>query len=276
MTKRQEGNNIHRGRPWLIGPMAVVVAVAMTIAGIGGATAQPSGRCDGIGGLPANTQVQVSQKDGRAMVEIVRPGGTGRKVDIEYGDELYRNKFGPDGKLTVTFALTAANNEFTIDMTETAPITCNLSVPNFQKLYRVVLRWRDPIQLDLNVLEPGGRPGETGDVSGERRNTDLSQGIGAMDIVDGPPADGATAEMSYVVANAASIPPESTFGFKLDYVTRGAQPEAPYCDDQALAAPRFDFIIIANGEATTRKMTTNRAHCREKIADARRLMPIRQ
>jgi hypothetical protein len=149
-------------------------------------------------------------------------------------------------------------------------------VPNFQKLYRVVLRWRDPVQLDLNVLEPGGRLGETGDVSGIRTNVDMNQGIGMMDIVDGPPADGATAELSYMVPNTAAIPPNSMFGFKLEYVTRGAQPEAPYCDDQPLAAPHFDFIVIANGEVTSRKMTTNRAHCREKIADARRLMPIRQ
>jgi hypothetical protein len=272
MWERQERNRFHRYRSAHLALMAAM----LILAGVGGAMAQSAARCDGPGGLPANTQLQVTQQQGRALVEISRPGSTGRKVDIEYGDELYSSKFGPDGKLRFAFALTAANNEFTLNMTETAPITCNLTVPNFQRLYRVILRWRDPVQLDLSVLEPGGRPGEMGDVSGLRTNSDLSQGIGTMDIVDSAPADGATSELSYVVANSASIPPNGTFGFKLDYVTRGAQPDAPYCDDQPLAAPRFDFIVIANGEVTLRKMTTNRAHCREKIADARRLMPIRQ
>jgi hypothetical protein len=272
MPGRQERSSFHRRRSSRL----ALLAAMLTLTGIGGALAQSPAKCDSPGGLPANTQLQVTQHQGRAQIEIVRPGSTGRKIDIEYGDELYSAKFGPDGKLRFAFALTAANNEFTLNMSETAPITCNLTVPNFQKLYRVILRWRDPVQLDLNVLEPGGRVGETGDVSGTRTNSDLSQGIGTMDIVDGAPAEGATAELSYVVAGSATIPPNSRFGFKLDYVTRGAQPDAPYCDDQPLAAPQFDFIVIANGEVTSRKMTTNRAHCREKIADARRLMPIRQ
>jgi hypothetical protein len=272
MPERQERNSSRHRRSARLGLRAAI----LTVAGIGGAMAQSPATCDIAGGLPANTQLQVTQNQGRALVEIVRPGSQGRKIDIEYGDELYSAKFEPDGKLRFAFALTAANNEFTINMSETAPITCAVTVPNFQKLYRVILRWRDPVQLDLNVLEPGGRAGETGDVDGTRTNSDLSQGIGTMDIVDGAPADGATAELSYVVASSAAIPPNGTFGFKLDYVTRGAQPEAPYCDDQPLAAPQFDFIVIANGEVTARKMTTNRAHCREKIADTRRLMPIRQ
>ena len=272
MTERQEGNSFHRRRSW----RPALMAVMMTFAGIGGAMAQTPGQCDGSGSLPANTQLQVTQQLGRAMVDIVRPGSTGQKVQIEYGDELYSTKFGPDGKVDFAFALTAANNEFTIDMIEAPPIDCKLAVPDFQKLYRVILRWRDPVQLDLYVLEPDGRVGEMGDVSSSRPNRDLSQGIGMMDIVDGPPDNGATAEMSYVVVNPASIPPNSTFGFKLDYVTRGSRAVAPYCDDQPLAAPRFDFIVIANGMVTTQRMTTNRARCGEKIADTRRLMPIRQ
>ena len=272
MSERQERRSPSSRRSSRLGLMAAVLAIAT----IGGARAQSPAACDSPGGLPANTQLQVTQQQGRALVEIVRPGSTGRKVDIEYGDELYSPKFGPDGKLRFAFALTAASNEFTLAMTETAPITCTLTVPNFQKLYRVILRWRDPVQLDLNILEPGGRTGETGDVSGIRPNIELAAGIGTMDIVDGAPADGATAELSYVVANSALIPPNSVFGFKLDYVTRGVQPDAPYCDDQPLAAPQFDFIVITNGQMTSRRMTTNRAHCREKIADARRLMPIRQ
>lgn len=272
MTESQGVNSFHRRRFSRLGLMAVM----LTFAGIGGAMAQTPGQCDGAGSLAGNTQLQVTQQQGRAMVDIVRPGSGGQKVEIEYGDELYSSKFAPDGKLNFAFALTVANNEFTIDMTETPPITCKLAVPDFQKLYRVVLRWRDPVQLDLYVLEPGGRMGETGDVSAARPNKDLSEGIGRMDIVDGPPDNGATAEMSYVVANPASIPPDSTFGFKLDYVTRGAQATPPYCDDKPLAALRFDFIVIANGEVTTQRMTTNRARCGEKIPDARRLMPIRQ
>ena len=220
--------------------------------------------------------MRVTQQKGRALIEISRANSAGRKVEVEYGDELYSQKFGADGRVRTGFALTAPENIFVINMSELAPITCKVTVPDFNKFYRVVLRWRDPVQLDLNIIEPGGRLGEVGHINGSRPNNNLNQGIGQMDVVSGVPADGATAEMSYVVADASTIPPGGTFGFKLDYVTRGGQPEAPYCDDAPLATPQLDFITIEGGNVTARKMSVNRARCREKIPDSRRLIPIRQ
>src|SRR5512140_755298 len=35
------------------------------------------------------TQLRVTQQFGRALVELSRPNSTGRKVEIEYGDESY-------------------------------------------------------------------------------------------------------------------------------------------------------------------------------------------
>lgn len=257
-------------------PARWFLAATLTLAAGGAAIAQTPAQCDNIGSLPANTQMRVTQQLGRAMVDISRPNSTGRKVEIEYGDELYSFKFGNDGRVRAGFALTAPNNQISIAMSEAAPINCTIAVPDFAKLYRVVLRWRDPVQLELNVIEPGGRIGESGHVNAIRSNANLTQGIGQMDIVGAIPPDGATAEMSYVVANASTIPSNSMFSFRLDYVSRGVQPDAPYCEDHSLAAPQFEFITIENGTVNTRKMSANRARCREKIADARRLMPIRQ
>ena len=159
-------------------------------------------------------------------------------------------------------------------MSETPPVTCTVSVPDINKIFRVVLRWHDPVQLDLNVLEPGGRMGEAGNVSGGRPNTARKDGIGQMDIIGGVPAEDATGEMSYV-ADAGAVPPDGVFGFRVDYVTRGSQPEAPYCDDNALATPRIEFTKIDGGKITTERLGLNRARCKEKIPDNRRLMMIR-
>ena len=232
-------------------------------------------QCDVPPGIAATTQVRIAQEKGRAVLDVTRANSSGRKLEIEYGDERYIEKFGTDGRIHATFALTAANNDFVITMSETAPIPCSVSVPDFNKFYRVTLRWHDPVQLDHNVIEPGGRMGEIGHVNSVRPNTNLTQGIGEMDVITGAPAEGGTGELSYVISDRAQIPPDSVFGFKVDYVTRGAQPDAPYCDNHPLAAPQFEFITTQNGTATTRKMSMSHAHCREKIPDARRLMSIR-
>lgn len=190
-----------------------VLAAAMGLASSGVALAQTQtqAQCDQQTNLGVNAQLRVSQSMGRALVEIIKPNSAGRKVEVEYGDEMYSFKMGADSRLRAGFALTAATNTFTISMSETAPITCEVAVPDFNKLYRVVLRWRDPVQLDLNVVEPGGRMGETGHVNAIRPNTNLTQGIGQMDVVGTAPSEGATAELSYVVPNASLIPASGVF-----------------------------------------------------------------
>jgi hypothetical protein len=231
-------------------------------------------QCDKPENFGADAQFRLTQQKGRALIELVKPNTAGRKLEVEYGDELYSQKFGADGTIRLAFALTAQENEFTLTMSETSPVTCTVTVPDFNKIFRAVLRWHDPVQLDLNVLEPGGRLGEIGNVSGGRPNTARKEGIGQMDVIGGVPAEDATGEMSYV-ADAAAVPPDGVFGFRVDYVTRGSQPDAPYCDDNPLATPRIDFIKIDGGKVTIEKLSLNRARCREKISDSRRLMLIR-
>ena len=267
------------GRPWTAACLIATAALYLSGAGWLAAPAMAAGpdpiaQCDRPGAFGADAQFRVSQQRGRALIELTKPGTAGRKLEVEYGDELYSQKFGADGTIRLGFALTAPENQFTLTMSETSPVTCTIAVPDMSKIFRVVLRWHDPVQLDLNVLEPGGRLGEAGNVSGGRPNTARKDGIGQMDIVGGVPAEDATGEMSYVV-DATSIPPDGIFGFKVDYVTRGSQPEAPYCDDNALATPRIDFIRIEGGKVTAERLSMNRARCREKISDNRRLMMIR-
>lgn len=235
---------------------------------------EPFAQCDRPENFGSNAQFRISQQRGRALIELTKPGTAGRKFDVEYGDELYSQKFGADGSIRLGFALTAAENQFILTMSETAPVTCTVNVPELNKIFRVILRWHDPVQLDLNVLEPGGRMGEIGNVSGARPNSARKDGIGQMDIVGGVPAEDATGEMSYVT-DAATVPPDGVFGFRVDYVTRGSQPDAPYCDDNALATPRIEFIKIDGGKITTQRLSLNRARCKEKIPDNRRLMMLR-
>ena len=262
--------------------LAVVVTVACLPPHVSGswifpsaAAADQAATCDKPGNFGADAQFRVTQSKGRALIEIIKANTAGRKLEVEYGDELYVQKFGANGSIRLGFALTAPTNQFTLTMSETQPVKCTLTVPEFARIFRVILRWHDPVLLDLNVLEPGGRAGDVGSVTGGRPNTARDQGIGQMDVTSGIPAENATGEMSYV-ADAAAVPTDSMFGFKVDFVTRGSQAEAPYCDDNTLAAPRIDFIKIENGNVTTTKQSLPRAHCHDKISDKLRLILIRQ
>lgn len=238
------------------------------------AQAQNPGRCANADKL-GKTQLRVDQQYGRAIVDVVRPNGAGGKIEIDYGDESYIGQFDRMGRARIGFALTAPRNQIEVRMAETAPVTCAIDVPEFKKIFRIVMRWRDPVLLDLHVVEPGGRLNDTGDISPARPNSNLSEGIGQMDIISGAPVDGATSETSYVVRDAQAVPADGVFDFWLDFVTRGLKPVLPYCDDGALASPQIDLILIDRGTVTESKVGTNRLRCGEEIPEKRRLMVLR-
>jgi len=268
-----------RSRGWTLPRPRVFVAVLALMAGIlatgsAPAMAQNVGTCNNAEKL-GKTQLKVSQQFGRILVEITRPSSVGRKVEIDYGDESYVGQFDRDSKTRIGFALIAAKNDIDIRIVETPTISCKIDVPEFSKLYRVVMRWRDPVQVDLHVIEPGASIGDVGDVSPGRPNTNLSEGLGQLDVISGSPADGATSETSYVIHDNAVIPQGSIFDFRAEYVTRGMKPALPYCDDGALASPPIDLIIVDRGKVTTSFLNTNRLHCGTAIAENRRLMVLR-
>ena len=237
---------------------------------VGGAAAQVPGqteaRCQNTDKLEA-THFRATQISGLALVELGQPDSLGRTVEIDYRGESFVGKFDQDGRVRIGFVLTEASAEFAIRLAETPLVTCKVDVPDFAKIFRVILRWQDPVQLDLNVIEPGRKM--------TRRNIDAAQRIGHVDLVGAAPAEGATAEASYLVPDGTIIPASSEFGFRVDFVTRGRKPEAPYCGDHPLAVAQMELIVIEKGQVTTRRLRTNRIACGANIAESRRYMAIR-
>ena len=158
----------------------LAAAVMACMISAGAASAETAGQCDNQSAFAAG-QLRVVQNRGRVVIEVQRPQSAGRKIDVEYGDEVFSQKFGSDGRVRVAFSLTAPDNQITITTTEMLPVTCSIKVPEFSKINRVIVRWHDPVQLNLYVLEPGGRPGESGEIDGTRPNADHKSGIGEMD-----------------------------------------------------------------------------------------------
>jgi hypothetical protein len=244
------------------------VAVGCILVTCASAAAQTQATCSNIDRLGA-THLQVSEQLALATVDVLQPGGAGRRVEVDYGDEAYIGVVGRDGKAQISFALTAATNEFDIQLSETPPIRCKLAVPEFKKVYRAVLRWRDPIQLDLHVIEPEGRLGGVGDVGPNQ-----PRGLGQMDLIGRVPVDGGTSETSYVVVDGSTLAPDRIFEFRVEYVTRGMKPVLPYCDDGALASAQMELIIIDRGVATSTNVGTNRLHCGVAVPENRRFMVL--
>jgi hypothetical protein len=244
------------------------VALGCILTTCAAAAAQTPATCSNLDRLGA-TRLQVNEQSARATVDVLQPGGAGRRVEVDYGDEAFIGVIGRDGKAQISFALTSATNEFDIQLSETPAVRCKLDVPEFKKVYRAILRWRDPIQLDLHVIEPGGRLGGAGDVGPNQ-----THGLGQMDLIGHVPVDGGTSETSYVVPDGSTLAPDRIFEFRVEYVTRGMKPVLPYCDDGALASAQMELIIIDRGVATNTNVGTNRLHCGVAVPENRRFMVL--
>jgi len=252
-----------------------VLAAGLGLALGGWAAGAAAQECSTPPGMGATT-IRVEQRQARATVEVNRPNSAGRKAEVEYNDEIFSTRFDAQGKARISFALTAPQNEVAVRLTESPVVTCKIGVPDFNKIYRITLVWRDTVKLDLDVVEPGRRPGGFGHVNRSRPNNDLTQGIGQIDIVTDAVDDGATAEVSYVAGDAANIPPGSVMGLKLDYISRGANPQPPFCGDHPKASIQFEVITLDRGQVKRGTFGVGRAKCGEPLADTARLMRIRQ
>lgn len=251
--------------------LALALGAILAFAGGGVAFAQ----CTAPPGM-GNTTIRTEQRQARAVVEVTRPNSAGRKAEIEYNDEIFSAKFDAEGKARIAFVLNAAQNDITVRLTESPVVTCKIEVPDFNKIFRVTLMWRDSVKLDLDVVEPGRRPGGFGHINRARPNHDLTQGLGQIDVVTDAVDDGATAQVSYVVADSANMPAGSVLGLKLDYLTRGTTPVPPYCGDHPKASIPFEVITLERGQIKRGIFGVGRARCNEPLADNARLMRIRQ
>ncbi len=270
------GDNRPRATGWRAGTMRRAVVAIALILGLGGGNLAlaATGACNLPAGA-AGTTITLSEQDARAELTVTRANSAGRKFKIEYSDEMFVGKFDAQGRAVVHFVLTAPANEFSIRLAETPLIVCKIDVADFSKIYRVVMRWRDPVRLDLDVVEPGRQAGGVGNINRNRANADLRQGMGAMDVIADPAEDGATGEVSYVVANGAGLLNAGIPTLRLDYASRGARPEPPYCGEHPRAAIPFEIYVISRGEVKRSNFSTARVRCGETMTEAARLMRLR-
>ena len=234
------------------------------------ASAAGTGTCDKVDD-PA-TAISISQTAGRATVALSRttaPRNPVVKVEIE--DETYITRYNDKGQASISFALTTLDNTVTVRAADINRVTCRVQFPEVAQLYRVIMRWHDRVRLDLHVVEPLGKLGGNGHINAANPNTQLKTGLGRVDVVTDATEEGATGEQSYVVEDVSKIPPGGVFSYRLDYVTRGLRPAAPYCGENALANVPVKLTILYRGKKPeTKRYSTGSIPCGQTIeADAK-------
>ncbi len=258
-----------------IRPLAGLSALAACLLAATPASADVAGVC--AKSEDPGTRVSLTQDHGRGTVTIAStPSRKNQVVRVEYDDETYATRFDANGQASLNFALVGVENKVIVRGGEFGAIRCQVSFPEIATVYRAILRWHDPVRLDLHVIEPGRRVGGYGDVHPDARNTALDRGIGQMDVVTDPEGAGATGEQSYVVDETARPKEGGLFTFRFDYVSRGARPVAPFCGTGPQANISLTLLILDHGQLLpARNYDTGSIPCGQSIPDELRLQRLR-
>ena len=131
------------------------------------ASAEVAGTCSRTD--DPKTRVEISESRARATVEITTdPARRGTLFNVDYDNETFAMQVDNNGRATLNLGLVEDTNTLTVTGPELSSaaglgsVRCNVAAPDRDTVYRVILRWRNRVRLNLHVIEPGRRMWEYG------------------------------------------------------------------------------------------------------------------
>lgn len=238
---------------------------AMLLAFPGAARAASPGTCTST--LAPRMVVTADETNGRASIIVAAPEVSASGVArVDYDGETYATRFDDKGFARLDVSLMAPSNALSVSVANLGTVKCDVPFPEIEQVFRVILRWRDPVKLDLHVIEPFGTEEGDGHVSSARPNADLAHGLGTLDVNTPAIEEDSTAEQSYVVLQSAR-PARGIFTYRADYVSRGATPAGDYCEQGKFANVSFDLLTLDHGKKIgPRKYATGVMACGQELA----------
>ncbi len=203
---------------------------------------------------------QVSLNEARGVVDfqISSPCRPGAAFSVNAGRLSLQTTFDKEGRARLQIPLFQESTDITWTVGDGSDKTETVRFAGARDAFRIALVWRQPLDLQLHVVEPGGTVnGVNGHVWRKQRNEDFKSGIGGLQI----DADGATGSDRIEVYDAppARNPRNGLFKVYVDFAARGDIAAPPYCGSGEMAAPSFDIWVLHYGRLESARRFSFRA-----------------
>lgn len=215
-------------------------------------------------------------------IRIASPCRKGQEVRLGYDIAELTRTLSAAGLLELTLDAFAGDRksvslQFADGYQRVLPVVAG----DLDRLSKVAVRWRAPVNLDLHAFEHAAAPGAAGHVWSEAPSTAEAalssrdaarQGRGFLGTFDEGQGSGDKLEVyTYVHGEQDS---GTAVGFALDYASRGETPALPGCDDGAQARVEFTVTMLARtGELSRAGGVLKPLRCGQAITAAERLDP---
>jgi hypothetical protein len=192
---------------------------------------------------------------------ITAPCLAERPVEIRYADIALSRQLDGTGRLAMNLDLFAGSgHEVTVRLSDGTERRLPANGHELDRITKVAVIWRAPVNLDLHVLEYGARHGEDGHlwaraastVEAARRATDAAgRGRGFISSHDGAATIGDKIEVYTLLHSERQA--SGSIGLVIDYESRGSLPAGDTCGDGANAEVDFVLVTFARDGRTTRQ-----------------------
>ena len=186
---------------------------------------------------------------GLERVTVTSPCRRNEKVIATYGVLRQEKVFSAEGIAHFAIALTKDPSPVIVHYRDGTSSSVGIDTANLASVFRITLQWEAPVDLNLHVIEPGGKLGAHGDAS-PGHAPELFDLKGRIDLED----DGtglSPFQESYVFPNALQRP-AGEFTIHVENVTLGRTPSGPYCGTGEYAQIEFSLLIADRGEVKKR------------------------
>jgi hypothetical protein len=249
------------GVRWLPKPSGIVLLGAFMLRAAGAVgNAAP--------GLPAACgapDVKPWNDHGLERMTVTSPCRRGDLVRAEYDSALQQTAFfSDDGVAHLAVALTGAPGPITLRYQDETTSAVEIEAGSPATALRVTLQWELPVDLNLHVVEPGGRVNEKGDAAVGHAPEQFGF-AGRIDLQDDGKGSGPFQE-SYVFPDRLQRPTD-VFTIYVEDASRGREPAEPHCGKGRLAIIRFSLVIADRGKVSKRPFTLTPADCGQPLDD---------
>ncbi len=182
---------------------------------------------------------------GLERITIASPCRRNEKVSATYGVFQQETVFSDEGVAHFAVALTNEQRPIIVRYKDGKTHSVAIDTSNLPAVFRITLQWDAPVDLNLHVVEPGGRVGGKGDAT-PGHSPELFDLKGRIDLED----DGtglSPFQESYVFPNGLQRP-TGEFTVHVENATRGRVPSGAHCDKGEYAQIEFSLLIVDRGE----------------------------
>lgn len=191
-------------------------------------------------------QVALTESRGIADLQIVNPCRKGAALSVKAGQLSLGGNFDQQGKAQLRIPLFQEATDIAWTAGDGTTKTETVRFAGFRDAFRIGLVWRQPVDLQLHVVEPGGSVNwPNGHVWRKQPNSDFKLGIGTLPI-DADGASGADRVEVYDVSPQRN-PRNGLFKVYVDFAARGEIAAPPYCGTGEMAAPSFEIWVLHYG-----------------------------